>query len=305
MAAAQQRKTYFTGFNALRFYAALSVIVQHFSYSPHDWFNVPLLPVTLERFFLTGGDAVDLFFVLSGFLITYLLLVEHERTGKVSVRNFYVRRAFRIYPVYFAYLLVVLLLLRPPYRPEIPFLLTFFMGNVAFVRYFPFPPLEHLWSIGAEEQYYLLAPIMARYRKHILKLLTAIILIWWLALLIATLGPSSALGGFVLMSRFDLIALGALTAYGYYQQWAFLHYLKHPLVRLAAGLMILYGIVFVRANVGVFIYNRDGTGICGPGLQCGRQPETAASAGKPPPGFHGQALLQHVRLSSAVRAAIS
>jgi peptidoglycan/LPS O-acetylase OafA/YrhL len=81
MAAVINRKKYFKGFNALRFYAALSVVVQHFSYSPHDWFGAALLPVTLEVLFLNGTDAVNLFFVLSGFLITYLLLLEQAQSG--------------------------------------------------------------------------------------------------------------------------------------------------------------------------------------------------------------------------------
>jgi peptidoglycan/LPS O-acetylase OafA/YrhL len=248
MAAVINRKKYFKGFNALRFYAALSVVVQHFSYSPHDWFGAALLPVTLEALFLNGTDAVNLFFVLSGFLITYLLLLEQAQSGKVNVRNFYVRRAFRIFPVYFVFILVALILLRPPYNAEVLLFLTFFMGNVAFVSFFPFPPFEHLWSIAVEEQYYLLAPIMARFNKHILKLLIVIILAWWPVMVIASLLPQSALSTFVLKSRYDLIALGAVLAYGYYHQWATLSYILHPAVRILAGLVLIYGIVLATPS---------------------------------------------------------
>lgn len=63
----------FPGLNALRFYAAISVLVQHVMVSPRDWFGVEPLPDTLGRLFINGTDAVHMFFVLSGFLITRFL----------------------------------------------------------------------------------------------------------------------------------------------------------------------------------------------------------------------------------------
>ncbi len=242
---------YFKGFNTLRFYAALSVVVQHVSYSPHDWFSTPLLPVTLERLFLTGQDAVNLFFVLSGFLITFLLLHEREKTGTVSIRNFYIRRAFRIYPVYFLYLFGVFLLLRPQYPAELVLLLTFFMGNLAFVRFFPFPPFEHLWSIGVEEQYYLLAPLLVRFRTHAAKIAGGIVVIWWLLLAVSALTPPSPLTAFVQMSRYDLIALGALTAYAAYHRWRILRLIERREVFAIALLVMIYAILFGTPTTGV------------------------------------------------------
>jgi peptidoglycan/LPS O-acetylase OafA/YrhL len=57
---------------------------------------------------LQGNLGVRIFFVLSGFLITYLLLIEHQKTNRISLRDFYIRRVLRIFPVYFCYLLVLL-----------------------------------------------------------------------------------------------------------------------------------------------------------------------------------------------------
>ncbi len=242
----------FRGFNALRFYAALSVIVQHVSYSPHDWFRVPLLPVTLERLFLNGSDAVNLFFILSGFLITYLLLAEGDRAGKVNIRNFYLRRAFRIYPVYFVYLVIVLVLLRPPYSPALILTLIFFLGNAAFPLFFPFPPLDHLWSIGVEEQFYLLAPIMARFRRSLVRILMTIVVVWWLVLIVVSTMPPSQLTAFVDMSRYDLIALGALLACAHYRQWPGLRWLRHWAVRAFAGAFIVFAVVFVPPAQGIY-----------------------------------------------------
>ena len=65
-------------------------------------------PKSLDRIFywLFDGDlGVRCFFVISGFLITYLLLQENKQTGSVSLRKFYIRRVLRILPVYFAFLL--------------------------------------------------------------------------------------------------------------------------------------------------------------------------------------------------------
>ncbi|MEP6985313.1 MAG: acyltransferase family protein, partial [Chloroflexota bacterium] len=95
-------KIHFKGLNALRFYAAVSVVVHHVMYNPNVWYGLPNLPDTVGRFFINGTDAVHLFYVLSGFLITYLMLVERERTGTVSVKKFYLRRVLRIWPLYFA-----------------------------------------------------------------------------------------------------------------------------------------------------------------------------------------------------------
>src|SRR5689334_400989 len=81
----------FPGLDLLRFYAAVCVVLWHQGARPF--------------LFLNGWDAVTLFFVLSGFLITYLLLAERERTSSVDLFAFYVRRTLRIYPLY---LLVVL-----------------------------------------------------------------------------------------------------------------------------------------------------------------------------------------------------
>jgi peptidoglycan/LPS O-acetylase OafA/YrhL len=119
-------------------------------------------PKSLDRIFywLFDGDlGVRCFFVISGFLITYLLLQENEKTGSVSLRKFYIRRALRILPVYFAFLLVVFLLqiFTPFHQP-----LIVWIGNLTFST--DFLPTTwttgHLWSLAVEEQFYLLWPLL-------------------------------------------------------------------------------------------------------------------------------------------------
>ena len=90
---------YFEGLNGLRFFAALAVIITHvelikgvFKFK-HYW-NNPII-------FNLGGLGVYFFFVLSGFLITYLLLSEKQKFNKIEIKQFYLRRIFRIWPLYY------------------------------------------------------------------------------------------------------------------------------------------------------------------------------------------------------------
>ena len=95
---------YLPGLDSLRFFAAFFVIISHANQS-----IIKLgigIPCTLSPIFEKGGDAVDFFFTLSGFLITYLLLQEKETTGSISLKNFYLRRVFRIWPLYFIVLAI-------------------------------------------------------------------------------------------------------------------------------------------------------------------------------------------------------
>ena len=125
-------------------------------YNPRVWYGLPDLPDTVGRFFINGTDAVHLFYVLSGFLITYLMLVERERSGTVAIKKFYVRRVLRIWPLYFALILATALLLSPITAtfknsladPRLAVLLLLFQGNIAFIIFYPFPPLEHFLSIA-------------------------------------------------------------------------------------------------------------------------------------------------------------
>ena len=96
-------KVYFPGLNALRFFAAFLVFASHVELlkSRNEFENYYYTPTFLEL----GGSAVTFFFVLSGFLITYLLIIEKDLTGKISSSQFYVRRILRIWPLYYTVVL--------------------------------------------------------------------------------------------------------------------------------------------------------------------------------------------------------
>jgi peptidoglycan/LPS O-acetylase OafA/YrhL len=95
---------YFPGLNSLRFLAASAVVFHHVEQYkswkglPNIWGTDGVLGAFIDAL---GHKAVSLFFVLSGFLITYLLLAEVAKTGTVSLRKFYIRRILRIWPLYY------------------------------------------------------------------------------------------------------------------------------------------------------------------------------------------------------------
>src|SRR3712207_525289 len=138
----------FPALDGLRGIAALMVVAFHYG-------GPTLGP-------LSGWLGVQLFFVLSGFLITTLALREEDRTGRLSFTGFYVRRLFRIVPVYLTVLVTVLALdvLRGAYEagvgPNLWWYLTFT------VEWLPEPvPFGQAWTLGIEEKFYLVWPLVA------------------------------------------------------------------------------------------------------------------------------------------------
>lgn len=167
-------KIFFPNLDGLRFLAFFLVFWQHSSGMLFDNLkNASLVNDTHLRFFLTGGLGVSFFFVLSGFLITYLLLVEKSRNGQVNVPAFYVRRILRIFPLF--YLVVVFgfgiyplirLLADLQYVDNGNFFLyALFLGNFDAI----FSGTENagfvgvLWSVSIEEQFYLVWALLFAY----------------------------------------------------------------------------------------------------------------------------------------------
>jgi len=113
-----------------------------------------------------GFLGVQIFFVLSGYLITSLLLREYEQTQTISLRDFYIRRAYRIFPAAFVFLAMVSLLYWHEMRWYHLVAAVFYFANMDLQRPWIF---GHLWSLSIEEQFYLLWPFVLRkwYRHRI------------------------------------------------------------------------------------------------------------------------------------------
>jgi peptidoglycan/LPS O-acetylase OafA/YrhL len=162
--------THLPGLDGVRAIAAFSVVVYHF--------GVPLVD---------GGLGVLVFFVLSGFLITWLLLKEDDQTGVISLRAFYTRRALRIFPAFYCYsaLLLVIALLRHRtiFWPQTVAALLYVNNYYQALQGDPNTGFSHTWSLAIEEQYYLLWPavfLMLRsdYRRAARFLAIAIGALW-------------------------------------------------------------------------------------------------------------------------------
>ena len=131
----------------------------------------------LYNLFLLGDFGVPVFFLLSAFLITELLFRENDRVGTIHVGAFYMRRILRIWPLYFAVFFGLVVLghfLRGagPRDPASWLAFTFFAGNWYICRHgwIPAYPVNPLWSISVEEQFYIAIPILASYgRRRVVK----------------------------------------------------------------------------------------------------------------------------------------
>ncbi len=243
--------SFFPGLNGLRFFAALLVVMHHSEtilskYGLPHWDNWGL--------FRNGGNAVTFFFVLSGFLITYILLREHRDTGTVAVGPFYLKRVLRIWPLYF--LLVFIGLVAIPHALQfihVPYSMPYTVGETWYWFIFFLPGivtfkfghhlLEPLWSIGVEEVYYLgWAPLFKALRRHLPLLLAAVVV----GKVVLGIGLQWHWGGplfmyLVNMFQFEAMAIGGLGAWLVFQHGVTLR--KHGLfsrpLRIALFLVLV------------------------------------------------------------------
>lgn len=119
--------------------AILLVLVQHYSTS-----ELPIL-----RLLAPGGLGVDMFFVLSGFLVGGLLLKEWSKTKKIDGFRFLKRRAFKIWPAYYFYILFAIVFHTHPYN-------TFVVGNLLNIQNYTGTSMGHTWTLAVEEHFYIL-----------------------------------------------------------------------------------------------------------------------------------------------------
>jgi peptidoglycan/LPS O-acetylase OafA/YrhL len=244
-----QKPTYFPGLDALRFYAALSVMVGHIGTNFAELRTMSAnYPVT-EWLSIDAQSAVSLFFVLSGFLITYLLLKEHQSTQNIDVKRFYMRRILRIWPVY--YLVVIVgfalfpLLLGTDYALYsssfnqivlVMFLLANFTQGLG--------PLGHLWTIAMEEQFYLIWPWIMKSRSRLIKIAFGIIFVKLAVIFAALILQNDSLMLRARGFRFECMAYGALAAYLYFYDHPLLQMIYSHIGRLLSVIGMLYMIVW-------------------------------------------------------------
>ncbi|MFM2194585.1 MAG: hypothetical protein RL092_185 [Bacteroidota bacterium] len=255
------KKEHFKGIDSLRFFAALAVFFTHVElvkkftgYGTH-WivpderitkFTALQSVVSKEVGWLSpliaysSALGVVFFFVLSGFLITYLLLKEKENYGEIQVKSFYLRRILRIWPLYY-FIFIIGFFVLPQFDffavPEQDkyfgpnfwgnfFLYALFMPNLAFSIYTKaVPNIGQSWSIGVEEQFYLAWPWVIKkslnLERTLIRIILALVLIKTLLILGSRFYPNDVLSivkKFFGMSKIECMALGGLGAYYFYHK---------------------------------------------------------------------------------------
>jgi len=165
--------TYITQLDTLRAIAVILVLISH-------WIS----PYRLINYFPNGMMGVNLFFVLSGFLITGILIntkksSESSNQSKfIAIKNFFIRRALRIFPIYFI-LIIILYFIRIELIYQNPLSFFTYTQNFLFHSFTSWPNhISHLWTLAVEEQFYLIWPFIILFtpQKYFIKIMIALIL---------------------------------------------------------------------------------------------------------------------------------
>ena len=227
---------YFPGLDGIRFYAAILVVLSHIE-SFKNRFEIPTLKLFPISFKYWGDFSVTLFFVLSGYLITYLLIVEKQKFLTINVGKFYMRRILRIWPLYYFVLLTGFFIwnqwsfLWDPkisidflkYSKDSFFYHFLFLSNISLCLYAGLPYLGHTWSISVEEQFYLIWPVIIKYSSNILiSLLTVLFLYLFLKLFVPYFiedkNWKEIYKNIIGYTRISCMAIGGLGAYFIYNR---------------------------------------------------------------------------------------
>lgn len=249
----KNRINYFDNLDALRFFAFFMVFLRHYFdfsfYQPSSEVETFLL----EKFTMNGRLGVNLFFVLSGFLITYLLLKEIENTGTINIRFFYYRRILRIWPLYILivalHFFIIPLLTNQFSIVDIKehiiyyclFLNNFDILNTGFVG-IDNDGLSILWSIAVEEQFYLIWPVLFTIiNKKYYNYLFLAVIIFSLVFRVVYVSNKYVIYFHTLSVMSDL-AVGGILAYNFIYGNKFMQYLQ----KIKKGsIAIVYIFIFI------------------------------------------------------------
>lgn len=253
-----QQKVFFPNLDALRFICFFLVFLFH-SYKTifeglsksgnaqdQQFFGV------IEFLFRNGELGVNFFFVLSGFLITFLLIREKEYSGEIHLRNFYLRRVLRIWPMFYLCIFIGFVAVpllkqlagQPSSEIASPLHYIFFINNFDYIAGWPsFPDaliLIVLWSVAVEEQFYLVWPVILKFiPKKVYPIVFVLIIAGTLVFRMNHIGDTEkeyAIRHFHTLSVIGDMALGALMAYFCSYQSRFLSYVQR-LSRWEIGLI--------------------------------------------------------------------
>jgi peptidoglycan/LPS O-acetylase OafA/YrhL len=210
--------------DVLRFFAFLGVFIFHAAPHTRDFYRAAGAPHWLSSFLISvfgaGAYGVDLFFALSAYLITSLLLRERDLRGTIDLRGFYLRRMLRIWPLYLSFVAFAAIVGRfvPGQRLSADYLLgfTFMAGNWVYVFHgLPQSFAIPLWTVSIEEQFYLTWPLALR-KANLRRIAHFAIALFVVSHLLraAMVATGASINGmeYNTFTRLDPIALGILVA---------------------------------------------------------------------------------------------
>lgn len=272
-------KVFFKGLNELRAIAALAVVIHHIELCKKRDGHSSLFSTVFEKFIMgLGQNGVYLFYVLSGFLITFLLLCEIQDIGRIDFRKFYIRRMLKIWPLYY-FLLVISLFFLPLLVESLPLfqkknyyvdlihyhydhwalkllVFVFFLPNLAILLFKPVAAFSHSKSVGVEEQFYLFWPVLIQYfHKRLLWVLIGVIFVRFV--IMAGLSYTLArhplewlkiLHNFFVDFKIELMAIGGFVAYARFYHWKYIQRISlNKLIAIITCISILI-CIFIKIN---------------------------------------------------------
>jgi len=234
--------------DGLRSFAVLGVLVCHFIHFEN---------VFVSR--LPFGQGVNLFFVISGYLITKMLLIHKEKvlenvtSVKDVLKSFYFRRSLRIFPIYYLTIFFLLLINFQNTKDVWLWLVSYTTNFYISIDHHPYiGSFNHLWSLAVEEQFYLIWPFIILFipKKHIEKVIISIILLSLLFKIFyyQFLGYSTAINASTIACA-DSLGFGALIAYWSLYRESFLNRIsKFKFIIFLSFLPFFYFMIYPREN---------------------------------------------------------
>lgn len=195
MEESKTKSIYIPQFDVIRFFAAFMIVIYHSYAAWKGWYGIPhILTVDnnaefsvfgrhVDQFIRNMPIGVDIFFFISGYLLTYLLVAEKQKFNRVDIPKFYIRRGLRIWPLYFFLVATAPLLINwlgekhPVYWPTIAMINNF---QTIWTQSWDYP-FAHFWSICIEEHFYLIWPVIVAFvpSKKLLSTIALLIGLSW------------------------------------------------------------------------------------------------------------------------------
>ncbi len=221
--------------DTFRAIAAIVVMIGHI-----ELFRQNNLGQSLFGIVPSGHTAVMMFFIISGFLISFLLTKEKEKYGQVALKNFYFRRVFRIWPVYYLVLLISAFFAESLPFPNVAFAVTI-LPNISHSMDCGWSASPQIWSIGVENLFYIFFPFVIMFvSKERIPILLIIFIIGYALLphFIAFTNVRTLQNGtletinnkFFYCNKFDSLAIGCLLGHLYATKSQYLKFLYNKVV---------------------------------------------------------------------------